>query len=204
MLRCDGAGDNFAKRAQLLVCVKRLHRDEDVEACGARSFQETHNSQFFQLFMQRSRDGNDYREVRAVRRVEIEKEIVWVVEVVKATGPRIMIDATKSRQKQQGSAVARCRIMNLFPTFLQLDRNGLEPFGQTLWQILLKKRLSVDSVGIPPQNQCAVLEKRQNVIPHSIVVGQKVALRVTGLRKIHFVQVAEPQPLTVQFDGDRF
>src|SRR5215470_14697145 len=183
MLRGDGAGDNFAKRAQLLVRVKRFHRDEDVKACRAESFQETHNSQFFQLFMQRSRDGNDYREVRAVGRVEIEKEIVRVLKVVKAAGPRIMVNATKARQKEQGSAVARRRVMNLFAAFLGFERYSLEPFGQAFAQILLKKSLSVDSVGIAPQNQCAVLEKRQNVIRHSIVVGQKVALRVPGLRK---------------------
>src|SRR5262249_7122497 len=153
-----------------------LHRDEDVKACRAGSFQKTYDPQLFQLFMQCSRNGNDHGKICAVGRIEVKEEIIRVLKVVEAACPRVMVDATKARQEEQGSAVARRCIVNLLAAFLGIERNGLEPLRQAFAQVLLKERLPIDSIGVTPQNQCAVLEKRQDVVRHAVVVGEKVAL----------------------------
>src|SRR5215471_14947445 len=133
--------------------------------------------------MKGSRDRDDHGKVRAVRRVEIEKEIVRVFEVAEAAGPGIVIDAPKPRQEQKRRAVIRGRVVNLLSFFFGLERRGLEPIWQAFAQVLLKKGLPVDSIRIASQNQSAVLEKGQHVIRHSIVVGEKLALGVTGFGK---------------------
>jgi len=62
--------------------------------------------------MKRSSDGDDDGKFRAIRWIQIEEEVVRMLKVVEAIGPRIVVDATEAGQKQQGSAVAGGGIVN--------------------------------------------------------------------------------------------
>src|SRR5258708_30195503 len=107
-----GARDDLAEGTQLLVCVHRLDRYIDVDSRGARSLQEVRQLQFFQLFMQRSSDGDDDGKFRAIRWIQIEEEVVRMLKVVEAIGPRIVADETEAGQKHKGSATAGCSTEN--------------------------------------------------------------------------------------------
>ena len=101
MLRRYRARNDFSKRPQLLVGVNRLHRNKNVESRRARSFQKAHDPRLFQLFMQRSRNRNYYGKFRAIGRIQVEKEVVGVLQVVQRAGPGIVVNATKPRQEQE-------------------------------------------------------------------------------------------------------
>src|SRR5215472_8028422 len=90
------ARDNFSKRPQLLIGVNRFHRYKDVKSRCAGSFQKTYDPQFFQLFMERSRNRNNHGEIRSIGRVQIEEKIVRMLEVIEPAGPRIVVDAAES------------------------------------------------------------------------------------------------------------
>ena len=80
-----------------------------------------------------------------------------MIEVIEAAGPRIVVDAAESGQKQKRGAIVRRRVVNLFAALLGFDRHSFKPFRHAFAQIFLKKRLSLDTVGIAAQNQCAIL-----------------------------------------------
>src|SRR5215472_8291724 len=97
MLRRHCARNDFAKSPQLLIRVKRLYRDKNVESRRARSLQETHNPQLFKFFLQRPSNGHHHRKLRSVRGVQIKKKVVWMIEIVEAARPRIVVNAAQSR-----------------------------------------------------------------------------------------------------------
>src|SRR5438034_3924692 len=76
-----------------------------------------------------------------------------MIEVIEAAGPRIVVDAAESGQKQKRGAIVRRRVVNLFAALLGFDRHSFKPFRHAFAQIFLKKRLSLDTVGIAAQNQ---------------------------------------------------
>ena len=127
-----------------------------------------------------------------------------MIEIVITIGPWVVVDAAQARQEKQGSAVIGRRELNDFTAMFGIYWNRLEPIRQAFAHVLLKKSLSLDSVGVASQNQSPVAEKRQDEIRRAVVVGQQIPFGIAGLRKIHFVQVAEAQPFAVQFDGDGF
>src|SRR5580692_3613925 len=137
--------------------------------------------------MQCSSDGDNDRELRPIRWIQIEEEIVRMLKVGKAIGPRIMVDATKASQKEKRSAIGGGRVMNYLTAMLGIHRNRLEPLRQTFAHVLLKKSLSPDSVGVTSQNQSPIAEKRQDEVGHAVVVSEHVPLGVAGFGKIDFV-----------------
>src|SRR4029077_8643975 len=58
-----------------------------------------------------------------------------------------------------------------------------------------------DSVWIAPHDQRPVLQEGQNMVRHAVVVGEKVALADTGLRKVNFVQVRESERSAVDLQA---
>src|SRR5713101_3794076 len=109
--------------------------------------------------MKCSSDSHDNREFRAVRGIQIEEEVVGVVKVGIAVGPRIVIDAAEAGQEQQGSAVVGRRVVNYLTTMFGIHGNRFEPVWHALAQVFLKESLGFDSVRIAPQNQSPVAQK---------------------------------------------
>src|SRR5229473_7265461 len=134
-------------------------------------------AQFLQLLVQRLSDGDDDRKFRAIRGIQIEEEVVRMIEVVEAIGPRVVIDAAETGQKEQGSAVIGRRVVNHLTAMFGIQRNRLEPIRYSLAQVFLKKSLALYSVGIASQNQSPVAQKRQDEIRHAVVVGQEIPFR---------------------------
>src|SRR5882672_6684334 len=145
--------------------------------------------------MKRSSDGDDDGKFRAIRWIQIEEDVVRMLEVVEAIGPRIVVDATEASQKQQGSAVAGGGIVNYLTAMFGIHRNRLEPVRHPLAQIFLKKSLALDSIRIASQHQSPIAQKRQNEVSRAVVISQQVPLGVAGFGEIHFVQIAQTQPL---------
>ena len=94
MPRRHRARDNFSKRPQLFIHIKRLHGDKDVKSRRARSFHKTHNPQFFQFIVQRPRNRYHHGKLRPVRRIQIKKEVIGMFEIIQPAGPRIVVNAT--------------------------------------------------------------------------------------------------------------
>ena len=67
----------------------------------------TRSFERFQLFVNRARNFKDHIERRAVGGIEIEENIIRMILVIKAAGPRIVIDASKIRQVEQVRADRR-------------------------------------------------------------------------------------------------
>src|SRR5947208_6422446 len=63
-----------------------------------------------------------------------------MIEVIEAAGPRIVVDAAESGQKQKRGAIVRRRVVNLFAALLGFDRHSFKPFRHAFAQIFLKKR----------------------------------------------------------------
>src|SRR6266850_961689 len=150
--------------------------------------------------MERSSDCDYNGEIGALGRIEVEEEIVRMLKIGKAAGPRIVVDATEAGQKQQGSAILGGRVVNFFSALFGIEGHGCEPFRDALAQVFLKKSLALDSVRIAPQNQRPIAEKRQDEVGHAVVVGQQIPFRVARLRKVDFVQIAQSQPFAVEFN----
>src|SRR5216684_4893150 len=106
--------------------------------------------------MKSSSDSNDDRKFRAIRWIQIEEEVVRMVKVGEAIGPRVVVDATQTRQEKQGTTVVGRRVLNYLTAMFGIHRNGLEPLRQTFAHVLLKKSLSLNSIGIASQNQSPV------------------------------------------------
>src|SRR5260370_41414760 len=113
-----------------------------------------------------------------------------MIEIVITIGPRVVVDATQACQEKQGSTVVGRRVLNDLTAMFGTHRNGLEPLRQTFAQVLLKKSLALDSVGITSQDQGAIVKERQDEVGHAVVVGQQIPFGVAGLWEINFVQVA--------------
>src|SRR2546429_4326115 len=167
-----GASDDLGEGSQLFVRIDALDGDVQMDSCGTRSFQEAHQAQCLQLFMESSSDRDYDGEIRALGRIEVEEEVVRMLQIGKATGPGIVVDATEAGQKQQGSAIVGGRVVNFFSTLFGIEGHGCEPFRDPLAQVFLKERLALDSVRIATQNQSPVAEKGQDKIGHAVVVGQ--------------------------------
>src|SRR6267143_3349347 len=114
-------------------------------------FQEAYQPQFFQLFVKCSSDGHDHREFSTIRGIQIKKEIVGMIDIVITIGPRVVIDATQTRQEKQGTTVIGRRVLNYLTAMFRIHGNRLKPLRQTFTHVLLKKSLSLDSVGIAAQ-----------------------------------------------------
>src|SRR5207245_11058967 len=78
----------------------------------------------------------------------------------------------------------------------------------SLWRGLMKifweESPAVDAVRIAGEEQRRLAQKRQDQVGNEVVVGEQIPVRVAGLREIHFVQVAEPEPLAINFNRDGF
>src|SRR5437879_9135776 len=103
--------------------------------------------------MERSGDCDHNGKIGALGRIEVEEEVVRMLKIGNATGPRIVVDATEPGQKQQGSAIVGGRVVNFFSALFGIERHGCEPFRDALAQVFLKESLALDSVRIAPQNQ---------------------------------------------------
>src|SRR5260370_8686798 len=103
--------------------------------------------------MKRFGDSDDDGEFRAIGRVEVEEEVIGMIEIGNAVGPRVVIDATEAGQKEKGSAVVGGSIVNWFPFFFGIDPHGWVPLGHAFSQVFLKKSLAVHSLWIPPPPQ---------------------------------------------------
>src|SRR5260221_1400368 len=134
-------------------------------------------AQFLQLLLKRLSDGHDQGNLRAIGRVKVEEEVIGVIEICNAVGPRVVVDATKPGQKEKGSAVIGRRVVNHLTAMFGIQRNRLEPIRYSLAQVFLKKSLALYSVGIASQNQSPVAQKRQDEIRHAVVVGQEIPFR---------------------------
>src|SRR5438445_1655717 len=199
------ASDDFREGAQLLVGVHGFDRYVNVNPRCAGSFQEAGHAQCFQLFMKRSSDRDGNGEMGALGRIKIEKEIIGMVEIGVAAGPGIVVDATEAGEEEEGSAIVGCGVVDFFAqASFRIDRNCFEPLRNTLAQIFLKEGLALDSVGIAAKDQRSIAEKRQNGVGYSIVIGEEISFRVSGLGKIDFVQVTQAEAFAVEFDRDRF
>src|ERR1700674_2064170 len=140
--------------------------------------------------MQSSSDRDDYGEIGALGRIEVEKDIVRMLKIGIAAGPRVVVDAAEGGQKQKGSAVVGCRVVYFFSAFFGIEGHGCEPLRYPLAQGLLKESLALDSVWIAAQNQRPIAEKGQDEVGHAVVVSEEIPFRVAGLGKIHCVKVA--------------
>ena len=103
--------------------------------------------------MKSSSDGDGDGEIGALRRIEIVKEIIGVIEIGVTAGPRIVVDAAEAGQEEKGSAIVRSGIVNFLASSLRIDGHGFEPIRNTFAHIFLKKGLALDSVGVAAQNQ---------------------------------------------------
>src|SRR6267143_7273972 len=103
--------------------------------------------------MKRSSDSHDNGEFRAVRGIQVEEEVVRMVKVRIAVGPRVVIDAAEAGQEQQGGAVVGRRVVNYLTTMFGIHRNCFEPVGHALAQVFLKESLALDPVMIPQKTK---------------------------------------------------
>src|SRR3974390_604235 len=89
---------------------------------------------------------------------------------------------------------------------LGIDRHSLQPFRQAVdfTEILLKKRLALDAVGITSKNERAIVEERKDEVGHAVVVSKQIALGVAGLWKIDLVEIADAEALAVEFEESVF
>src|SRR5882762_5700477 len=117
--------------------------------------------------MQSSSDRDDYGEIGALGRVEVEEEVVRMLKIGIAAGPRIVVDATEAGQKQKGSAVAGGRVVYFFSAFFGIEGDGFKPVRYAFAQIFLKESLALDSVRIAAQNQGPIAEKGQDEVCHT-------------------------------------
>src|SRR5258708_15973280 len=112
-----------------------------------------------------------------------------MIEIVITIGPRVVVDAAQACQEKQRDTVVGRSVLNYLTAMFGIHRNRLEPLRQTFAQVLLKKSLSLDSVGVASQDQSPIAKKRQDEIGHAVVVGQQIPFGVARLGKIDFVQV---------------
>src|SRR3974377_2598859 len=87
-----------------------------------------------------------------------------MVQIIEAARPRILVNAAESGKKEKGSAVLRGCVMNGRSFFFGGNRGGHKPIRYALAQILLEKRLALDSVGIATQHQGAIAQERQDKV----------------------------------------
>src|SRR5437016_6849759 len=106
--------------------------------------------------MKRFGNGHNHGKCRAVRWIQIKKEVVRMIEIVITIGQWVVVDATQARQEKQGSAVIGRRVLNYLTAMFGIDGNRLEPLRQTFAHVLLEKSLSLDSVGVSTQNQSPI------------------------------------------------
>src|SRR6266550_2115899 len=112
--------------------------------------------------MENSGDRDYNGEIGALRRIEIEEEIVRMLKIGIAAGPRVVVDATEAGQKQQGGPIVGGRVVYFFSAFFGIDEHGCKPLWYPLAQVLLKESLALDSVWAAAQNQRPIAEKRQD------------------------------------------
>src|SRR5207245_6856950 len=115
-----------------------------------------------------------------------------------------VVHSTEAGEEEEVSVIVSCGVVDFCAQSFRIDRNCFEPLRNTLAQIFLKEGLALDSVGIAAKDQRSIAEKRQNGLGHSIVIGEKISFRVSGLGKIDFVQVTQAKAFAVEFDRDRF
>ena len=154
--------------------------------------------------MKGSSDRDRHGEIGAFGRIKVEEEVVGMLKIGKATGPRVVVDAAKAGQKEKGSAIVGGRVVNFFSALFGIEGHGCEPFRDALAQVFLKESLALDSVRIAPQNQRPIAEKGQNEVGHAVVVGQQIPFRVARLGKVDFIQIAQSQPFAVELNGNGF
>ena len=89
--------------------------------------------------MERPGDGDDDREFRAIRWIQIEEKVVRMVKIGEAIGPRIVVDATEAGQNSKEArslavpGTDRASVLEVAPLdsgshidygILRFDRNG--------------------------------------------------------------------------------
>ena len=154
-----------------------------------RSFQKTAQLYRTQNVINCPRNFQHRRKRRTRRRIQIEKHIVRSVLRLRPARPRVMVDATQIRQVQNRRQIVRHDVRHLPSALLRIHRRAWQPFRNRFRCFLLKKCFLSNAVGIPPQHQRPVLEKRQHQLAHAKIVGQQIPLSDSTLRKIHFVQM---------------
>src|SRR5216684_3372764 len=116
--------------------------------------------------MQRSGNGDDHGEIRALGRIEVEEEVIWMIEISNAVGPWIVIDAAEAGQKEKGSAVVGGSVADGLPFSFRINLHGCEPLRHAFPQIFLKESLALDSVRVTPQHQSSIAQKGQDEVGH--------------------------------------
>src|SRR5437879_9824664 len=142
--------------------------------------------------MENSSDRDYNGEIGALRRIEVEEEIVRMLKIGIAAGPRVVVDATEAGQKQQGGPIVGGGVVYFFSAFFGIEGHGCKPFWYPLAQVLLKESMALDSVWVGARNHRPSVENRHDDVGHAVVVGQEISFRVAGRGKIEFGKVAKP------------
>src|SRR5439155_2569275 len=156
-------------------------------------------TQCFQFVVNGAGDRQDRVEIRSLARVQIEEKVIRVVDVVDAAGKRVMVDTAQIREIKQGWAIVSEKIADFLPLAFGSQTHGLHPFWHYFPGVLLEKGLAGDAVRVSTQYQRTVLQERQDVFRHSVVVGKQVALGVARLREVKLVEITEAKHTAVNF-----
>src|SRR5579862_1626066 len=106
--------------------------------------------------------------------------------VIKAAGPRIVIDASEIRQVEQICTIIRQKVRHFAATFLGIDLDRANPIRRGRG-FILKEKLLVNSVRVSLKDQWPVLQKWQDVRRHTQVMQQNIALAQTIVREINLI-----------------
>src|SRR6185437_5417313 len=176
MLSAYAGGDRLHEEAHLLVGVARLDGNVDMQAGGARCFQEGREMKAADCGKQQLRRLHNGREGSAGRGIEIEKSIIGMVRIVVAAGPRIVVYASEVGEIEKRRQIVCENVVNRLAAIFGLDGSRLDPLGRLRRCILLKKSASLNAVRIAAKHHGAIFEQGKQDGRDAIIVREELAL----------------------------
>ncbi len=167
-----------------------VQRHVDVQAPAAGSPDEAGQAELAgQQVACPQRGPPDVREPLAVRRVEVEHQLVGRVQLVHPAGELVDLDAGLVGQVDQGGGLVADGVLNLAAFLAHPD--AADPAGKVRGCVLLEEPLAVQAIGVAHHGDRPVPQPGQHPVGDIGVVAGQVGLGDPVSGKQHLVRMRE-------------
>ena len=184
------AGEGQGRAADLREAPATLDAHVDVDPARAGRLRPANEAHVRKGLLDHQRHLADLRPGHARHRVQVHAQLVRVVQVIGAHRVRVQVQAAQVRDPGETRGLVHHQLVRGAPG-REGQRGRPHPLGRVLGSALLEERLLLGAVHEALERHRPPAHAHQGAIGHREEVPDQVQLRVTGLREVELVRVAD-------------
>jgi hypothetical protein len=186
----DLAGDGQRRPPDLVEAEAAFEAHVDVHAARARRLGPAAEAVLVQYLAHDQRHPPHVVPGHTRAGIEIDAQLVRMLQVVRAHGMRVEVDAPEIDDPQKLRRVPHDDLLRR-ASRRERELHRLDPVRPLRGRSLLEKGLALGAVHVPLEHDRSRSDPAQSTLGHRRVVPDEVELRVATPREVHLVRVAD-------------